>query len=88
MPYEFELPDHPLDQGNYRIDVKRLDDGVAAPEQWYWHLYFRDEKVNGGISGDEGHARSDASTAMYKHSYHQWREHHYFDQETFKWVEF
>lgn len=89
MPYEFELPAHPLDLKNYRVDVQLLDDSIAAgPEQWYWHLYFRDEKINGGLSCAAESARSAASTAAYSHNYHQWREHHYFDQETFQWVEF
>jgi hypothetical protein len=30
--------------GGYIVEIQRVDDG------WYWHLYWRDDRVNGGLS--------------------------------------
>jgi hypothetical protein len=40
----------------YEIQVHPLPLQPHEPEQFYWHLFYKGEKVNGGISDTEGEA--------------------------------
>ncbi len=65
----------------YRTDLTELPSG-----EWYWHLYFRGEKVNGGLSSYKDAARSDAKTASYSHSRNEWLKVYTWDTETGAWI--
>lgn len=43
----------------YDVRVTGLGDGT-----WYWHLYLRDERLNGGLSESPGEARLAAGHAI------------------------
>jgi hypothetical protein len=70
-----------FNQDSYWIDIEQLPSG-----EWYWHLYFRDEKVNGGLSPDKTWAQSDAKTARHSHSRNEWCKGHVWDVETQSWI--
>lgn len=35
---------------------------------WYWHLYWNDEKVNGGINDYKWEAEQEAENCAWKHN--------------------
>jgi hypothetical protein len=70
-----------LNQGGYRADFAELPSG-----EWYWHLYFRGEKVNGGLSPDKTWAQSDAQCAFNAVRREEWRKGHVWDVETQSWI--
>lgn len=41
--------------GRYMIETVQLN-GPAEDEQWYWHLYRDEQKINGGIADSEEEA--------------------------------
>lgn len=48
----------------YRFTVVLLDDG-----QFYWHLWLKDNRINGGLSTTAHEARQDAERAVRMHAY-------------------
>ena len=46
--------------GSYEIETKLLETDPSKPEQWYWHLYRRGIRINGGIADSEEQALFDA----------------------------
>jgi hypothetical protein len=70
--------------GPGRYVIRELDDERVA---WgYWHAYFRDKRVNGGVCDNytDGVYRALHSIARARE---QWlRDHCYWDHETCQWV--
>lgn len=61
----------PLPESDYRISFTRLG-GPAAPEQVYWHLFYRGERVNGGIARNRELAFTDACNKKLQHFQGEW----------------
>lgn len=40
---------------------------VETSEGWYWHLYWKDERINGGITDYEYDSGKEAEYVAYKH---------------------
>ena len=47
---------------DYLCDVVQLADG-----SFYWHLFYRGERVNGGLSATREDARADSASARVHH---------------------
>lgn len=80
----FDLIDH---QGlDYEIVIKPVN-GPAEPEAFYWHLYYKGTKINGGLV-EEGIEEAEHRAEMYRMSYT--REvvlaAHVWDEETMTWI--
>jgi hypothetical protein len=52
---------------DYYVKVDRLND-PAEPDSFYWHLYYRDAKINGGMTDDRKEARRMANWHMWRHT--------------------
>jgi hypothetical protein len=78
----FDLPK----KDDYDIKVKPLPYSPAEPEQFYWHLFFKGDKVNGGLCTSEGEAMNRASQYKYDHHRVLFLEKYVFDQETAGWI--
>ena len=71
---------------DYKIIIKQIN-GPAEPETFYWHLYYKGRKINGGI-GEDGIADAEQRAEMYRLTYtrdivlagHVW------DEETVAWI--
>lgn len=48
--YQNEVFTHVV--GPYTIHVVELELPPHLPEQYYWHLYRNDQKINGGLADD------------------------------------
>lgn len=67
-----KFPDAPpLPESDYRVAFTRLG-GPAAHEQVYWHLFYRGERVNGGIAGNRELAFADACHKKVQHFQGEW----------------
>lgn len=71
---------------DYKIKVVPLRRGPAWPEEYYWHLFFRGDKVNGGICATENQAYDRAG--LYRTDHHRilFLEKYVFDTETSNWI--
>lgn len=56
-----------LEQLGYRAEVTKLDDGA-----WYWHLFRRGERINGGLSTSRAEALAAADWTANVDSYRQY----------------
>lgn len=94
MPRYIESPYYPADRlfpelpkrGDYKVTVTPVDRDPSQPEEFYWHLYFKGEKVNGGLCLTEDGARQRADS--YKQDHHRmlFLEKYFFDEETLEWL--
>jgi hypothetical protein len=85
--YEDDRPrvGHPS-PGEYHSVVKPIGQ-PGEPEQFYWSLYFKGEKVNGGLSDSESEAMARASQYKYDHHRALFLNRYVFDQESCRWID-
>lgn len=71
---------------DYKIVIKQINE-PAEPEAFYWHLYYKGTKINGGLV-EEGINEAEHRAEMYRLSYT--REivlaAHVWDVETATWI--
>lgn len=79
-----KVPYPPRDEYEIRIQSLPLRD-LAMTQEYYWHLFYRGQKVNGGISPDPGAARQRAEHYKWDHHFGVWRERNIWNAETRHW---
>ena len=71
---------------DYTTAVKLVDSDPATSERYYWSLYFKGDRVNGGLcdTADEAAHRA----GIYKNEHHRilFLEKYFFDQESCRWL--
>jgi hypothetical protein len=40
---------------------------VPVQEWWYWHLYWKGVRINGGLADEHQHASYEAESVAYRH---------------------
>ena len=53
--------------------------------QYYWHVYYKGEPVNGGLCENEGDAWSAASQYKYSHQRQEYLNSFLWDEESHRW---
>jgi hypothetical protein len=71
--------------GDYTSSVKPISKAVE-PEQFYWNLYFKGEKINGGLCDSEAKALHRVSEYKSDHHRSLFLNSYVFDQETARWI--
>lgn len=70
---------------DYEIEiVPYLDERLDT--QWYWHVYYKGTKINGGTAPFEHEARIRAGTVRSDHDGKVFRSLHVWDENTHDWV--
>jgi hypothetical protein len=77
-----EVPYVPLTE--YRAEFQMMN-AYDEPDLWYWHLYCKDVRVNGGIANSREDARERAKMAKYSHHRSMWAENWLWDVESHRW---
>lgn len=71
---------------DYEVKVVPLPlENPAAPQEYYWHLFFKGRKINGGISADPSRARERATQYRFDHNRQAWLKANVWDEETGHW---
>ena len=92
MPIEEDYDPYPPqlslinERKNYRVEVVPLHtDDPALAEEWYWHLYYKDEHINGGISDFWDRAYSTATQYKMVHQRQHFLNSFVWDEESLRW---
>jgi hypothetical protein len=74
-----------LKRSDYQIVVVPINDD-GDPDEFYWHLYYQGQKINGGVidSVENGYQR--AGSARIDHNRMEWLAHYFWDVETCRWI--
>lgn len=70
----------------YHIDYEQWPKDDPTATQWYWHLYFRGERVNGGLSDNYELACSAATTYKSQHQRQHFLNRYIWDEESYSWM--
>jgi hypothetical protein len=70
---------------SYRVDVQMIN-GVNEHDSWYWHLFYKGVKVNGGICDSENQAYGRAEVYKTEHHSRLYFEQHLWDEESSRWL--
>lgn len=70
---------------DYKIEVKPLPCKPGEYQDYYWHLFYKGMKVNGGISHSTEAARERAVQYRTSHQHQIWVRTHVWDEEYRRW---
>lgn len=71
---------------DYEIKIVMLPlADVTAPVEYYWHLFFKGRKINGGITEDWDKAHERATQYRFDHHRTIWMMDNIWDEETQRW---
>ena len=71
---------------DYEIKVQPLPvEDPSLPREYYWHLFFKGRKINGGLCGDPSDARIRASEYRNDHNRQMWLMNNIWDEENECW---
>jgi hypothetical protein len=82
---EIPAPPGPA-HGDYEIQVHRVATQPHEPEQWYWHLFYKGEKVNGGVADYKEWARERAVQYKFEHHRDVFLRKRFWDTDDRRWV--
>lgn len=90
MPGYLDRPPEYVPRGSrrsdYDIDIVPVVTSPELPEEYYWHLYYRGSKVNGGICGEWVQAKERAVRYREQHMRDEFLRLNTWDAETWKWI--
>lgn len=71
---------------NYRTEIQRMN-GPTEPDAFYWHLYYKGHKINGGlVEARREEAQHRADTYRLSHTRDVILASHVWDHETATWI--
>lgn len=73
-------------RSDYDIDIVPVVTSPELPVEYYWHLYYRGVKVNGGICGKWQQAKDRASQYREQHMRDQFMRLNMWDEESGRWL--
>ena len=71
---------------DYDIKIVPVIVSPVIPQEYYWHLYYRGDKVNGGICGEWQQAKDRASQYREQHMRDQFMRLNMWDEESSTWL--
>lgn len=70
---------------DYKVKVEPLPCESWEYQEYYWHLFYKGQKINGGIMPTPELARERASLYQYDHQRQIWLRNHVWDEEYRRW---
>jgi hypothetical protein len=70
----------------YKMEYHQWPKDDPTATQFYWHLYFRGEPVNGGLVDSEDHAKAACRQYKLTHQRQEFLRGFIWDSETLRWI--